>query len=250
MILGGTRMQGYDAGTYGKVYADVYDDWYHSLTDTDSCVDGLADLAGAGPVLDLGAGTGRIAIPLAARGLRVTAVEISPEMIGKLKEKPGSDKVDVQVGDMTDFDGGGEEYSLIFIAANTLMSVADLDAQVATIGNAARQLAPGGRFVVEGLLVDPSMFDRVRSTVVETGEAGVIVSKHDRIRQVVERQLVLFTPEGNQLYPTVTRYFTLAELDLMGRLAGLEVEATWADWRRTPHSQPTGWYVRVFRTPE
>jgi SAM-dependent methyltransferase len=247
-------MQGYDAGMYGKVHADVYDDWYHSLTDTDACVDGLADLAGggagAGAVLDLGAGTGRIAIPLAARGLRVTAVEISPEMIGKLKEKPGSDKLDVQLADMTDFDGGGEEYSLIFIAANSLMSVADLDAQVATIVNAGRQLAPGGRFVIEGLLVDPSMFDRVRSTIVETGEAGVIISKHDRIRQVVERQLVLFTPEGNQLFPTVTRYFTLAELDLMGRLAGLEVEATWADWLRTPHTQPTGWYVRVFRKPE
>lgn len=243
-------MQGYDAGTYGKFYADVYDDWYHNLTDTDACVDGLAALAGDGPVLDLGAGTGRIAIPLAERGLRVTAVEISPEMIGKLKEKPGADKVDVQLGDMTDFDGGGERYSLIFIAANTLMSVADLDAQAACVANAARQLAPGGRFVIEGLLVDPAMFDRVRSATVESGEAGVIVSKHDRLRQVVERQLVIFTPEGNRLFPTVTRYFTLAELTLMGRLGGLEVEATWADWSGTPHSAPTGWYVRVFRKPE
>jgi SAM-dependent methyltransferase len=137
--------------TYGERIAAIYDQRYPSIVPGQ--VDLLVELAGTGPVLELGVGTGRLALPLAARDVEVHGIDASPAMVERLRAKPGGDEVTVAIGDFTDFDLG-ERFSLVFVAFNTLFALTSQRGQVACFRAVTRHLRPGGRFLVEAFVPD------------------------------------------------------------------------------------------------
>ena len=214
----------------------------------DPCVDVLASLAGDGPALEFAVGTGRVALPLSARGVRVSGIELSPHMAERLRAKPGADAVPVTVGDMatTRVDG---EFTLVYLVFNTIENLTSQDEQVAVFANAAAHLAPGGRFVVE--VEVPSIAD-LRST--DGGRVFDLSPRHVGIDTLDDRVGQLFSShhwtllDGRWVQGSGHfRYVWPAELDLMGRLAGFRLEHRWADWNRSPFTADSTSQVAVFQ---
>jgi SAM-dependent methyltransferase len=151
-------MSGYDEATYGDAIAEIYDAWYASL-DAEAAVALLAELAGPGPALELGIGSGRVALPLVRRGIEVHGIEASEAMVAKLRAKPDGDGIPVTIGDFADVPMEGE-YSLVYIPFNTLFCLLTQEDQLRCFQNVAAVLAADGVFVVEAFVPDLSRFDR------------------------------------------------------------------------------------------
>lgn len=242
-------MDGYQASTYGDRIADVYDEWLFQPRDTEATVERLAELAGAGPVLELGIGTGRIALPLASRGLDVSGIDASAAMVAKLRAKPGGKTIAVTVGDFADV-GVDSEFALVFVVFNTFFSLQTQDEQVRCFANAGKRLSAGGRFVIEAFVPDLSRFDRdqrVHAMNVDTNQVRLDVTRHDLANQQLETAHLLIGEAGVQFYPVRARYAYPSELDLMARLAGLELEYRWSGWGREEFSSQSGEHVSVYR---
>jgi SAM-dependent methyltransferase len=240
-------MAEYGPETYGDRIADVYDAFYSAL-DTDGAVELLASLAGGGPVLELAIGTGRIALPLAERGLEVHGIDASEAMVAKLREKPGGERIPVTMGDFADVRVDGS-YSLVFVAFNTLFALLTQEDQVRCFANVAARLAPGGVFVVEAFFPDLARFDRsqrVNVNRLDPGEVMIDASRHDPVAQRVDSDHIVLTEEGNRLYPVNIRYAFPSELDLMARLAGLELKERWGGWRREEFTASSQRHVSVW----
>jgi SAM-dependent methyltransferase len=242
-------MDGYTAQTYGESIADVYDEWLdpsqgHIVAAL------LADLAGDGSALELGIGTGRVALPLAARGVPVYGVDASPRMVEQLRAKPGSENIQVTIADLTDVPvevPGG--FSLIYIVASRLYCLPSQEEQVRCLGTAAARLRPGGRLVVEGFVPDPSRFDRgqrVEARHVDLNQVRLDVARHDPLTQTVVSQQVLVTTGGIQLYPTRVRYIWPAELDLMARLSGLTLVGRYGGWQHESFTATSPSHVSIY----
>jgi SAM-dependent methyltransferase len=241
----------YDPTTYGAAIADTYDEMYESAFDTEGAVEFLVDLAGGGPVLEFGIGTGRLALPLAARGLTVAGVESSPEMVEQLRRKAGGDSIDVALGDFAaaQVEPPEDGFSVVLLAINTIFALPDQDAQVDVFVNAARHLRPGGYFVVEAWVPDLSRFHRgqgVWSREHSAEHVSIEIARLDAAEQRMETTQVRFGPDGVQLYPANHRYAWPCELDLMARIAGLERTARWENWRRTPFISSSWTHVSVY----
>ena len=242
-------MEGYDATTYGQSIADVYDDWHPGPKPEQ--LELLCHLAGDGPVLELGIGTGRLALPLASRGLQVHGIDASAAMLAKLQSKPGGEQVAVTVGDFADFDLV-QRFSLVFVVFNTLFVLPDQEAQLACFGAVSRHLLPGGRFLVEAFVPDPGRFDRgQRLSVVQVGvdEVRLECSRHDAGTQSVITQHVVLGGGQTTLYPVQIRYAWPSELDLMAKLAGLGLESRWDGWDRQPYTSSSFTTISVWKTP-
>ena len=240
-------MEGYGPETYGDRIADVYDGFYTTL-DTEGAVETLAGLAEGGPVLELAIGTGRLALPLAERGLEVHGIDASEQMVAKLRAKPGGGRIAVTMGDFADVAAGGR-FSLIFVAFNTFFALLTQDDQLRCFANVSARLADGGVFVVEAFFPDLARFDRgqrVNVILLEVGRVGVDAAKHDPVEQRIDSQHVLISEEGTKLYPVSIRYAFPAELDLMARLAGLELQNRWGGWRREPFTADSPRHVSVY----
>src|SRR5256886_10275116 len=243
-------MQDYGPETYGDRIAAVYDSLYVSEggLDTSGAVDALARLAGPGPVLELAIGTGRLAVPLAQRGIDIRGIDASEEMVARLREKPGGADIPVTMGDFADVGVEGS-FSLIFVAFNTLFALLTQDDQARCFANAAAHLADGGRFVVEAFVPDLGRFDRgqrVSVTSVDIDCITIDASRHDAVNQRVDSQHVFVTDEGNRLYPVSLRYAFPSELDLMARVAGLELEERWGGWSGDPFTKSSTDHVSVY----
>lgn len=239
----------YGPGTYGDRIAEVYDDLHAWQLDTESAVEALAGLAGEGPVLELGVGTGRLALPLVERGLEVHGVDASEAMVAKLREKPGGARVPVAVGDFADVPAPGGPYSMVFVAFNTFFGLLTQEAQVRCFRGVAGRLAEGGVFVLEAFVPDVARFDRgqrVDARVVEADRVQLEVSRHDAAAQRVDSQVIVATDGGLRLYPVRIRYAWPSELDLMGRLAGLELRHRWGGWRKEPFTADSLRHVSVY----
>lgn len=212
----------------------------------DPTVDLLAELAGRGRVLELGVGTGRIALPLAARGIDVAGIDLSPEMVGQLRAKPGGDAIDVTIGDFATTRVAGE-FSLVVLVFNTINNLTTQDAQVACFANAAAHLAPGGRFVVEvGVPRLRRLPEGERFVAFAATEHHLGIDELD----VVTQRLVshhAWRVDGEWSHASIPfRYVWPSELDLMARLAEMDVEHRWADWDRSPFTAASREHVSVW----
>jgi len=239
-----------DPARYGQTWASVYDE-VHSFLDPAAAVDALAELARGGPALELGVGTGRVAIPLAARGVAVHGIDASEAMVAVLRGKPGGAKIPVTIGDFTHATVDGE-FSLIYIVFSTIFGPLTQDGQVACFEAAAARLAPGGVFVVEAFVPDPTRFDRgqrVWVNHIEDTRVDLLVSRHDPVAQRVTSQSIVLGEAGMKRYPVEVRYAWPSELDLMARLAGLRLRERWGDWRRGPYTA-SGMHVSIYERGE
>ena len=236
-----------DPGSYGDTWADIYDEVHEHLNPSDF-VDFLAALAGAGPALELGIGTGRVALPLAASGVEVHGIDASPAMVAKLRAKPGGEAIPLTIGDFTDVPVQ-RPYPLIFVVFNTFFSLPNQEAQLRCFRGVAAALAPGGVFVVEAMVPDPSRFvrgQRVGVTAVESDSVRIEVARHDPVAQRIEAQHVVLSEAGVRLLPVSLRYAWPLELDLMARLAGLERRDRWGGWGREPFTDASRAHVTVY----
>lgn len=224
-------VEGYDSSTYGDRFAEVYDDWYGSITDTEASITALRALAGDGPVLELGVGTGRLAVPLAAGGLEVTGVDASAAMLDALAAKPGGERVTAVLGDMAE-PALDRRFSLVFVAYNTLFNLIDPGAQQRCIANAAATLSEGGRLLVEAFVPDPDhqADDAVTPREITADRVVLSVSRSAPDRQEIEGQYVDISAAGIALRPWHIRWATVAQLDEMAAAAGLSVEQRWSTW--------------------
>ncbi|MEU4574759.1 MULTISPECIES: class I SAM-dependent methyltransferase [Nonomuraea] len=241
-------MPAFDASAYGRGIADIYDATVRGLP-TDQAVDLLHELADGGPVLEFGIGTGRLALPLAARGLEVAGIDGSAEMVEVLRGKPGGDRVPVTIGDFSTATADGS-YALVVLAANTVYALPSQDAQVACFRNAAAHLRPGGRFVIEAWVPDPAAFrDGSALRLLSMTEDAVVAEAAvlSPAGQHMHTTRIRLTAEGVRLLPANHRYAWPAELDLMARLASMEREHRWSDWARTPFGDDSRAHVSVYR---
>jgi SAM-dependent methyltransferase len=210
-------------------------------------VDFLADHAGAGPVAEFAVGTGRVALPLRARGVDVRGIEFSQPMVDELRRKPGGADVPVQVGDMATTRLPGE-FSLVYLVFNTIGNLLAQEQQSACFQNAADHLAPGGEFVVE-LYVPPLRGlppgERFKPFEVSPGHIGF--DEFDTVEQLLVSHHYDFF-EGKAKYThTPQRYVWPSELDLMAAHAGLRRTERWADWTRSPFTEASTSHVSVWR---
>ncbi|WP_369818926.1 class I SAM-dependent methyltransferase [Phycicoccus sp. Soil748] len=197
-------------------------------------VDQLADLAGTGAALELAIGTGRVAIPLAERGVPVTGIELSEPMVARLREKVGADAIPVVVGDMATTRAPGE-FSLVYLVFNTVSNLLTQDEQVECFRNAARHLSPGGAFVIELWVPQLRQLPPGSPATVFASEPGYVgLDDYDVLHQRVVSHHFRYG-RGREATHGISphRYIWPAELDLMGRLAGFELEARYADWDRS-----------------
>jgi len=237
-----------DPAFYGDRWAAVYDDHY-GHADPGRAVEFLAGLAGDGRVLELAIGTGRVALPLAARGISVEGVDASAAMVERLRAKPGGESVPVTIGDMAEVPVSGR-FRLVYLVANTLFGLLTQQRQAQCFGNVARVLEPGGMFVIECFVPDLARFDRDQRVQARsvTGDSAVIeVSRHDKARQRITTQMITIDGQGMQLRPVVIRYSWPAELDLMAGQAGLRLAARYADWERRPFGSASSSHISVYQ---
>ena len=225
----------------GRV-AERYDEHTADLP-VEPVVDVLAELAGGGSVLELGIGTGRIALPLAARGVPVHGIDLSPDMVAQLRAKPGGEEIPVAIGDFstTTLDGA---FSLVYLVRNTIMNVTTQDGQVACFENAAAHLEPGGCFLIEVVVPGTRPLE-----VFDLSETHVGVDEYDAATQaLVSHHFRLVDGRWERLSPPF-RAVSPAELDLMARLAGLRLRERWSGWGREPFTSESTSHVSVWERP-
>lgn len=245
---GRTARPEYGPSTYGDRIADVYDGWFSVPVDTEEAVALLAELAGQGPVLELGIGTGRLALPLKNRGLDVRGIDSSEAMAAKLREKPGGTDIPVTIGDFAEVPVEGS-YQLVFVAFNTLFGLLSQDDQVRCFQNVAERLTDAGAFVVQAFVPDVARFDRgqrIQAEEVRTDSLVIGANEHDAVHQRVRSVHVVLTETETRLYPVQIRYAYPSELDLMARLAGLRLRERWEDWTRAPFTPSSQSHVSVY----
>jgi SAM-dependent methyltransferase len=241
-------MRGFDPfKAFGKDVAETYDDFPRG--DEAETVDFLHRLDGNGPVLELAIGTGRIGLPLASQGVRVDGVEISPEMIAKLRAKPGGDQISVTMGDFADVPVD-DRFRLIYVVFNTFFNLLTQDDQVRCFQNVATHLTEDGRFVIEA--GTPDWLYRLRDhqyVDAETVEADVVrldVARFDPVTQILDESHVALTRDGVRLSPIVTRYAWPSEIDLMARIAGLRLVDRWGGWKQEPFTADSRRHISVY----
>jgi SAM-dependent methyltransferase len=250
-------VEGYGPSSYGDGMADVYDEWNATRGDIEGAVTAIARLAsgveGDRPVLELGIGSGRLALPLAARGIGVWGVDASDAMVARLRSKAGGDRIPVAIGDMAALDlstvPGGDiaSFSVVFAADNTFFNLTTADAQTSCLGRVRSVLASGGRFVIEAFVpaVDAPA-SSVDARTVELDRVVLTVTRHDRDAQTVAGQHIEMRASGLRFHPWLIRYTLPEELDAMASAAGLALIQRWSDWRGTPFTPDDNVHVSVY----
>ncbi len=241
-------MRGYDDSSYGDSFADVYDEWYHGISDVDATVATLVTLAQGGRVLELGVGTGRLAIPLAAAGPEVHGLDSSELMLRQLATKDGGAVVHAHLGDMVhDLPEG--PFSLVFVAYNTFFNLLTHERQQACFAAVADTLVDGGCFVIEAFVPDPEHEPSSGITVRSIAADRVVlsVSTANAAEQVAEGQFIDITEAGGvRLRPWSIRWATTAQLDDMATAAGLVLTDRWEAFDHTPFTTESERQVSVF----
>ena len=240
---------GADEGYFGERVAAVYDQHSGGMFDpavVDPAADRLAELAGDGAALEFAIGTGRIALPLAERGVRVSGMYNSEAMLARLREKPGAAGIHSVAGDMTTTRVEGE-FALVYLVFNTIGNLTTQDAQVACFENAAAHLRPGGRFVIETGVPALQQLP-VGQTIVpfHAGPTGLGFDVYDVVTQAMTSHHYTFRDGRAEHGHVDFRYAWPAEFDLMARIAGMRLEHRWAGWTREPFTAVSGSHVSVY----
>ena len=247
-------MEGYDQRTYGRRWAPYYDQAYTKVDD--ATIDLLARHAGDPPrALELAIGSGRIAVPLAAKGVEVSGIDASEEMVSLLRSKSGGEAIPVHMGDFGDVAVAGE-FPLIYLAFNTLFALPTQERQIHCFGNVARHLEPGGRFIIDCFVPDVKRFDSQNtrtavSSIENVDEHWIEMTVHDPVTQHLETHMVKQTvDDGTVILPIEIRYAWPSELDLMARLAGLELEDRFGWYDLRPFTEQSTSHMSIYRKPE
>jgi len=214
-------MSEYEASTYGERLAEVYDRWYAGQ-DTEGAVEFLFALVGGGDALELGVGTGRVAVPLSARGATVHGIDASPAMIRKVRTRPGGEKIPVTLGDFADIPVQGL-FNLIYAVFNTFFALLTQEAQIKCFQASAQHLRDDGVFVLENFVPDLTRFDRGQRTdtiSISVDKVRIDAAIHDAVNQHCYVQHVLIEEKSLRLYHVHHRYVWRSERDLMARRAG------------------------------
>lgn len=244
-------MDGYDDTSYGRGFADVYDDWYADVTDVAATVQTMCGLASGGSVLELGVGTGRLAIPLADAGLAVTGIDSSDEMLAKLAERDPTGRVTAILGDMvTDLPDGPFDAALV--AYNTIFNLRDASAQQQCFHEVASRLVPAGHFVVETFVPGPHDDTAAESDVsvrsMTVDRVVLSVSQNDPTHQQAFGQFIEITEAGGvRLRPWSIRWSTLQQLDEMASSAGFDLVDRYADMTHAAFDEDGPQQVSVYR---
>ncbi len=246
----GGNMKGYGPETFGELNAERYDASCEEAmaAETHDSVETLAAFAGGGRVLELAIGTGRVALPLANRGLSVHGIEASEKMVAELRKKPGGSAIPVVIGDMAEARAEGA-FDLVYLVFNTIFNLTTQEAQVRCFQNAARHLSPKGLFVIETVVPDFSEYvdgQRMKGSWATMDGARFEIAIHDRVAQTVAFQRIVISQAGTQMIPHFMRYAWPAELDLMAQLAGLGLRERLAWWDRSPFTAQSKSHVSIY----
>lgn len=232
--------------------AKQYDAIYASLEEpavVDPAVSFLADLARGGSALELGVGTGRIALPLSRRGIRVKGIELSPDMYAVMQAKSGADRVDVTIGDFATTKIGGV-FELAYLVRNAIANLTTQDAQVDCFRNVAEHLAPGGCFVIEVYIPELQRLppgETIHPFTVTPTHLGF--EEYDVATQIAYSHHYLVREGELEVFSAPFRYVWPSELDLMARLAGMTLRERWDDWHRAPFTSESRQHISVWQKP-
>ncbi len=241
-----------DDGYFDERVAATYDEFSAEMFDAavvDMAVGLLAELAGSGRALELGIGTGRIALPLAARGVPVHGIELSKAMVAKLREKPGAEEIDVTIGDFatTSVDAS---FSVAYLVFNTIMNLTTQEAQVACFRNVSAHLEPGGCFVVEVMIPELRRLPPGDTHRVFHGsEDSWGIDEYDVATQGLTSHHLDIVDGRLERLSVPFRYVWPSELDLMAQLAGMTLRERWGGWRREPFTSESSQHVSVWEKP-
>ena len=235
---------------FGEQVAQRFDERYAHLAESavvDPIVEFLADLARGEAALEFGIGTGRIALPLAERGVQVHGIELSEAMVARLRAKPGAEQISVTIGDLatTRVDG---RFSVVYLVANTIMNLTTQDEQVACFRNAAAHLEPNGCFVIEVLVPGLQRLppgETFQPFAVDPGHVGF--DEYDVVRQRLVSHHYWLEDGRVEVISPPFRYVWPSELDLMARLAGMTLRERWGDWNREPFTAESVKHVSVWQ---
>jgi SAM-dependent methyltransferase len=239
-------LDNYGQETYGERIAEMYDEWFHEYDE--AAIATLVDLAGKGRTLELGIGTGRIALPLAQNGVEVHGIDASEAMVARLRAKPGGERIAVRLGNFADVAVEGQ-FSLTYVVFNTFFGLLTQDEQIKCFENVTPRLWGGGIFVIEAFVPDLSRFanrQTVRAIDVDPDQVRLEASTLDPVSQQVSGQHIVLTEDGVRFFPFKIRFAWPAELDLMARIAGLRLEQRWAGWDRSPFSAESKKHISVY----
>ncbi len=239
-------------GYFGKGVAETYDDPDSEMFQAeviDSTVDVLVDLARGGRALELGIGTGRIALPLAERGVEVHGIDMSRAMVEQLRAKSGGDAIGVTIGDFATATVDGS-FSLAYLVFNTLMNLTTQEAQVACFRNVAAHLEPGGFFVVEVMVPELRRLPAgQRAVPYRTGPERWAFDLYDVATQTMSSNYISVADGRGSVWSIPFRYVWPAELDLMAQIAGLSLVERWDGWTREPFTNESAQHVSIWQKP-
>jgi Methyltransferase domain len=243
---------GADEGYFGERVAARYDDASWSMFDPEvirPTVDLLAELAGDGAALEFAIGTGRIAVPLAERGVRVAGMDNSEAMLARLRDKPGAERIHAIVGDMATTRVEGD-FAIVYLVFNTIFNLTTQDGQVECFANAAAHLDSGGLFVIEARVPELQRLPLGQTVLPWRADpGGMSFYVYDVVTQRLSGQHYHFDGGTVEASPTEMRYAWPSELDLMARLAGMRLRDRWAGWRREPFTGLSPSHVSVYEKP-
>ncbi len=239
-------MDQYREDTYGERIAGIYDEWYGDYDE--AAIAALVELTRGGRALELGIGTGRIALPLQKQGVEVHGIDASKAMVARLRAKPGGESIPVVVGSFAEVAVEGR-YDLIYVLFNTFYALLTQEEQVRCFQNAAQHLDRNGVFVIEAFVPDLARYQgrqTVRVVNLNEDEVRIDASQLDLLSQQISSQHIVLSEGGVRLYPVKLRYVWPAEFDLMARLAGMRLRQRWGNWKKEPFTAESGKHISVY----
>jgi SAM-dependent methyltransferase len=239
-------MDEYTEETYGERIAGVYDQMYSEFNP--AAIQVLSELAHGGKALELGIGTGRIALPLLHTGVAVDGIDASESMVSILRCKPKGERIPITMGNFADVPVDGQ-YSLIYVVFNTFYALLTQDEQIRCFQNVAMHLLPDGVFVIEAFVPDMTRFtagQSMRVTLIGENEVQADASEIELDKQLIIARHIVLTEQGTRFYPVKIRYVWPSEMDLMARLSHLQLRERWSDWGKTSFTAESGKHISVY----